>query len=108
MDQLQHEMQRIAKVLQEQTQENTKSPECITSSLVRIKKRKPHNKGTFATQISAITDNIDSALEEKVFEHRPVKSWRWDSDQDKWRGRGKGQEEQGKGGGERKGRRRGR
>jgi len=37
-----------------------------------------------------ISDQINFAVEEQIFTHRPVRGWRWDAPQQKWRGRGKG------------------
>ena len=38
----------------------------------------------------AITMEVDPMTEEQVFEHHPVRAWRYDTEQNKWRGRGKG------------------
>merc|ERR1712154_24102 len=43
------------------------------------------------TETNIISDEIDETLDELIFQHRPVRAWRWDAEQSKWRGRGKGQ-----------------
>eukprot|EP01083_Nonionella_stella_P235745 828650_1 len=38
-----------------------------------------------------ISEKAEPGMETEIFQHRPVKAWRWDVEQKKWRGRGKGQ-----------------
>eukprot|EP01083_Nonionella_stella_P015073 42191_1 len=38
-----------------------------------------------------ISEKAEPGMETEIFQHRPVKAWRWDVEQNKWRGRGKGQ-----------------
>eukprot|EP01083_Nonionella_stella_P110404 322990_1 len=46
---------------------------------------------TESTDDAVISEKVNPELHEEIFQHRPVKAWRWDVEQNKWRGRGKGQ-----------------
>eukprot|EP01083_Nonionella_stella_P110405 322993_1 len=46
---------------------------------------------TESTDDAVISEKVNPELHEEIFQHRPVKAWRWDVEQKKWRGRGKGQ-----------------
>eukprot|EP01083_Nonionella_stella_P098215 276113_1 len=40
-----------------------------------------------STDDAVISEKVNPELDEEIFQHRPVKAWRWDVEQKKWRGR---------------------
>eukprot|EP01083_Nonionella_stella_P075082 203899_1 len=49
-----------------------------------------HDTSGLSTDDVVISEKVNPELHEEIFQHRPVKAWRWDVEQNKWRGRGKG------------------